>query len=443
MLAPIVIISAILLCAVVSLWRPHVGVTAFYFTLLLKPEWNWRWTTLQDFKHQDLLAISTLLGTLMTFGRGNRPTWAVKISYGALFAFIALAFLSHMQSINPLASWFYLDVLWKAILMSTLACFHLDTPQKIMIFMWAIVLGQGYNAYELNLQYFEDGYSRYVFNAKWAGISSNGNSLLVMPIIACSGALAIYSRKWWSRCLAGTIAVLQIHQIMFLESRGCMLGGVAMGVVFAANMPRSRNAYVALGVLLICGSILAGPSVVEEFKSSFADAEELDASAQSRFELWKSGWRITVDHWLLGVGPNCGRYFVHNYWEDTSENKALHNLFFEISTGCGLLAAILYVGHFVVAWVAIVITYRWRRNSRPRGHLLEAPMLAVVAGQIGYWIGSMFSSGALFESSYSCMAIGAAALCVHIRLFPHSPPKTYRHAAPVASTAPAFGKQHA
>lgn len=418
-LAPILVIGIVLTCAVWSSWRPHIGVIAFFGLYLLQPEWNWRWTVLRTFHHQDILAIATLMGTLFTFGRGNRPTRIAMFSYGALIAFLGLAFVSFTQTINVTASWFYLDILWKAVLMSTLAAFLLDSPKKILAMLWVITISHGYNAYQINLQYFQDGVSIYA-QSRWGVLDNNTYSILTVPLIACSGALAVYSRHFWQRTFAGGIAVMQIHQIMLTESRGGMLGGMLMVIVFVLNIPRSRNAYLAIATLLLCGSILAGPSVVEEFKSSFVANEELDSSAASRFELWKIGWRITRENTLLGVGPYCGRFLVPGYWETPlgQDTKALHNLFFEISTGCGLPAAILYVAHFAIPWIAIVLLH-WRKQTfRPKDHPLGAPMLAVIAGQIGFWASSMFSSGALIESTYVCSAIGVATICVHVRILP-------------------------
>jgi hypothetical protein len=437
-LAPVLIISIVIGCAIAALWRPHIGIIAFFGLYLLQPEWNWRWTMLQSFHHQDILAIATLLGTLFSFGRGNAPTKIALLSYGCLWSFLGLALFSLTQTINVTTSWFYMDILWKAILMASLAAFHLDTQQKITAMIWTLVITQGYNAYQISLQYFQDGYSRYS-SSGFGNLDSNCYSLLTLPIIAFSGALAIYSRKWWQRVIAGVIAVLQIHQIMLFESRGSMIAGIIMGIVFVVNMPRSKNAVLSALVLLVAGGLLAGPSVVDEFNSSFGYREELDESAQSRYLLWESGWQITMDYPLLGVGPNCGRFLVSEYWDSgqlsvVTKDLALHNLFFEVSTGCGLPAAILYVSHFLVVFL-VLLKLHWRRHSFPANeHPLGTPMLAATAGLPGYWLGSMFSSGALIESSYCCLAIGVATLCVHTRLFP----VTKQQRQPVYTTATEF-----
>lgn len=420
MLAPVLIIGLILGCAFTALFRPVVGIIAFYGFYLLQPEWNWRWTVLRSFDHQDTLAIATLIGTLVTFGSGNVLSKATIWSYASLATFLGLGFVSYLQTLNAVSSWFYLSILWKAILMAGLAVFHLDSPKKILAMMWVAAIAQGYNAYQINLQYFEDGFCLYARMRKW-GFGAGDNNVYtngVIPIIAISGALTVFSKHWWQKALAGAIALLQIHQVMLFDSRGGMMGAMIMAIAFFAFMPKNPKAVFFAVCLFIGGAALAGPSVVDRFTSSFQDTDELDASARSRFDLWRTGWRITQDHLLLGAGPRCGRYLVANYYPRKLEGaKALHNLFFEISTGCGLPAALLYLAHFGIIWFAAFRIYMHKKRGPPED-ALRCALLALLAGQFGYWSASMFSSGALIESTYLCAAIGAAALCVHARFYP-------------------------
>ena len=423
MLATILVLTAVFGAALVAIFRPAVGVIAFYGLYLLQPEWNWRWTPLYSFNfHQDLLAISTLVGTLMTFGQGNRLTKTTAWAYGCLAAFLAIAFLSYTQSINPMGSWFYLDILWKSILMAALAAYHLDSPQRIYAMIWTIVLTQGYNAYQINLQYFQDGYSRYALTTNW-GFRGDNNiyTNATIPILACSVALMVFANRSWQKVLAAGIALLQVHQIMLFESRGGMLGGVVTAVCFYTLIPKTPRA-ILIGVLVFAGSAgLAGPPVVKEFTSSFQGRENLDRSAQSRFELWKAGWQITKENPILGVGPNAGRYLVGDYYVVASgQTKDLHNLFFEISAGCGLPAALVYCAHFAILWLSLLILYL-RRRSTFEVMPVQCAALATLAGLPGFWVANMFSGGAMIETTYLSAAIGAAAICVQHRLQPAEP----------------------
>jgi O-antigen ligase len=146
---------------------------------------------------------------------------------------------------------------------------------------------------------------------------------------------------------------------------------------------------------------------LEEFSSSFKKEGERDSSAESRFDIWRAGMQITGDYPLLGVGPWAGQRLVPQYLGLPLQRKGLHNLFFEISTGCGVPALIFYLTYFAVGWT-IAVRALWRRKREPLPEWAEIAYLATASGLFGYFVSSMFSSGALLESSYMLCAFALA-----------------------------------
>jgi hypothetical protein len=55
----------------------------------------------------------------------------------------------------------------------------------------------------------------------------------------------------------------------------------------------------------------------------------------------------------------------------------------------------------------------WRIGIDPSYMMLKAVNLAILCGIPGYWVASMFSSGALIESPYTLVSVGCATLAVH------------------------------
>ena len=109
-----------------------------------------------------------------------------------------------------------------------------------------------------------------------------------------------------------------------------------------------------------------------------------------------------MDYPLLGVGPNAARVLVPTYYEGglDQEEKALHNLFFDVSTGAGVFG---FAAYFTV--FALPLLHAFRRYH-PDDDDLGAIRLAVMAGLPGYLAASMFSSGLLFESCYVLVILG-------------------------------------
>ncbi|QDT62892.1 O-antigen ligase family protein [Calycomorphotria hydatis] len=398
-----------------GLYRPYIGVLGYYVFVLLQPEWNWRWSIPQGSGFQKYIAIAAVVGFVLHFFPGNRirrtPLWACV----ALTVFLGLAYLSSIWSINPSLSQWYLGNIWKIVLLALLTVRVFDSSGKILALIWSTVLAQSYNAFQINLQYFQEGYS-YAAKYGW-GTSGDNNlySILTVPMIGLTAALATESRVWWQKGIAGVILILQIHQIMLMESRGCMLGTLVMMALAGWWMRKDSMNLIAAALVVLAGIVLAGPPVIEEFTSAFEAGDNLDASAESRFKLWKAGLAITQDYPLLGVGPYAGSNLVPSYYEGGLEgsNKALHNLFFEISTGCGVPAMLCYCFFFVAIWWSL---WRlWRRSRRQLPDWARIASLGVMVGLPGYWVSSMFSSGALLETSYLCAAMGGATLLVVYR----------------------------
>jgi len=396
-------------------FRPVWGILAFYAWILLQPNWNWRWVIPATQSLQTPLFVATLIGFVLTLFRGNRIRGVPLISSLSFAAFLLLAFVSNMTSIEPTTSSVYLDILWKIGLSSLLLMVLLDTPKKILAFLWVAILAQSYNAYQINRFYFEEGYCRYVF-ASW-GYQGDNNiySNLTVSILFVSLSLALFARKLWHRVLAGFIALLQAHQVMMMESRGAMLAGMlALGLWFFF-IPKNSKTLLGAAVLLTLGAALAGPSVVNEFMSSFGDESEIDRSAASRYDVWNAGMEITLANPLFGVGPNCARYLVPFYLgtNDKDSQKSLHNLFLEISAGCGIPAFIFYLMFFLVPGAAIFRQLLF--NFRKFPLWLQTTYLACLAGLAGFMIGSMFSAAAPLESSYMLVSVANAAQLVYAR----------------------------
>lgn len=400
-----------------GLRRPWVGLVIFYGFVFLEPTWNWRWAIDPEFPFQKYISACILTGLLFAGLRGQKIRGVPLVSFACLFGFLALAYISSFQSIAPETSERYLSVLWKVIFFAFLTTWLIDTPNKLWILLWVAVVAQGYNAYQLNLYYFQDGFCRFVYGTNWGTKGdSNVYSIYTIPVMAMSGALAVYGRTVKQQFVALSIFVLQMHALMLLESRGTMLAGLFMAALLVLLVKKTAKIWGVILAASFCGFLLAGPSVVEEFQSAFKSEDELDTSAASRKQLWKAGAIITAEYPMLGVGPNAGRFLVPDYLppELHRQNKALHNLFFEISTGCGVPAAVLYVGFYVVVWIPCLMTFLCRRRGLP--DWAAASCLAVSCGVPAYWLGSMFSSGALLESSYVLIATGASTMLMLRRL---------------------------
>lgn len=412
MLGTVFVFGLLFVVCLLAIRYPPAGVIGFYGFLLLDPEWNWRWAMPDGIPLQKSIFVALLIGVGLA---GFRIQYQSKASKWVVFSgavFFVLCWLSSMQSFSPEASTFFMSVFWKQMLMLLAAILLLDSPKSLKYLLVVAVIAQGYNAFQINLEYFQTGFARYA-HRPWGltGADNNGYSIITLPIMAGSFALAFFEKRMIIRAVFFGVGMLQIHQIMLMESRGCMLAAVAMFGILVWYMPRKNGNVSLVFAVVVLAGLLAGPSVVKEFSSSFAQGEQQDSSAQSRFFLWKAGWQITTDYPLLGVGPNAARVLVPVYYEGGLEQKekALHNLFFDVSTGAGVFGFVAYFTIF-----ALPLLHSFRKYD-PEDDDLGALRLAVMAGIPGYLAASMFSSGLLFESCYVLVILGC--VCSNIEAY--------------------------
>jgi O-antigen ligase len=403
MLGYVCIVAAIVICGI-AIFKPIVGTVGFYFFALLDPSWNWRWVLSKDLGIQKWLFIATLIGVLLQWGTLGKTSKLGHRCILALIAFSCIVFTSGQLTSFPEASLWYIGILSRVFAMLGLAILTVTNPRYAFWLGLACVLGQAYNAAEINREYFQLGYCRYATTTNWGfkGLDNNTYSILTIPVLAIAVSIAMCPGNLRLRAVAGLIAVLEMHQLMLMQSRGSMIGAVLLGALAVFFIPKTTQAIALILVGVVGVGVLAGPPVLGEFMSSFAAGEERDASAESRFYLWKAGVNIMLDHPLIGVGPNASRYYVPRYYDfergSVGDVKALHNLFFEVGTENGILGLCIFLTLYALPWLYVF---------RNRDHFLQknqkwtpALCVAVLAGIPGYFLASMFSSGALIESSY-------------------------------------------
>lgn len=410
----IVVYLLFALSCILGLLMPPLGVAAFYFFNLLDPCWNWRWDIKEDPGFQKWLAFVLLAGYIQNRGWHYKFSRFSVSAIGCIALFLLLSYISSVFAVYPERCNIYLDLLWRVVLVASISLLVVVDEKRAMLLAVACIVGQAYNSYQINLEYLQLGFCRYAYMSTWGmkGLDNNGYSILTIPIFALSLAFVLSSWKLWIRGIASGIAVMQVHQIMLMESRGSMLGAILVAALAVWFCPKTlmTNSVILVGSTLV--SLLAGPPVIKEFSTIFAEDGSRDNSAESRFHLWEAGARILWDYLFIGVGPGCSSKIVPRYYDFGivyDDQKALHNLFFEVMCENGVIAGSVYFAFFIVPWAILLFKRKKFLYENPRQCTLA---LGVIAGIPGYFLSSMFSSGSLIESSYILPIIACALLSI-------------------------------
>ncbi|GIW83386.1 MAG: hypothetical protein KatS3mg105_5193 [Gemmatales bacterium] len=174
-------------------------------------------------------------------------------------------------------------------------------------------------------------------------LDNNGASTLLAAASALLFFLALPIKNLVAKFGLFGVAAMMIHAPMIAESRGGMLTAIAVGIATFLVIPKTKETTAYLVIALFVALSLAGPPVVERFRTTFAPPEERDGSAQSRLDLWKVCITEMLRHPVTGVGPAHFPLIADEY--GFPEGKASHTTWLNAGAELGI------GGYGVFDWV--------------------------------------------------------------------------------------------
>lgn len=127
-------------------------------------------------------------------------------------------------------------------------------------------------------------------------------------------------------------------------SRGGMLALVLEFTLIVLIGMRSPKRFYLLPVLALLGAGAIAYQWAQRAENQGSNYTAADAE-QSRFELWRAGYRMVLDKPLLGVGAGRFGEYAQQYGEISGDNrgKNSHNTYLEVLTGTGLIGFVCFL----------------------------------------------------------------------------------------------------
>jgi putative inorganic carbon (hco3(-)) transporter len=240
----------------------------------------------------------------------------------------------------------------------------------------------------------------------------NDLSLVLLFPLSFAVAMVLTPRNGvFSRLFGAAGAALIIAAILETQSRGGLLGIVAVLGVFAARRIQSKAVLFgggAAGLLVLF--VAAG--VGGRQSGGAAEAGAIDESAMGRLEAWVAAWRMAVGRPLTGVGLNCytaNFFYYSDWWEGFA--KAVHSTWFSVLAEGGFPAFIVFVW-MCVRVIRTALTTARALEPAQAGAAYEpaayAMAQAVLAGMAGFIVSGTFLTQAFTWPVYILLALAAA-----------------------------------
>ncbi len=403
--------------SLVALVRPFYGFLIYVCFSIIRPESLWHWSVPQG-NYSRIIALSFLIGWAIN-GFGNWNLGGARRPAIMLAMFWIWSLLSTLFCEQPEVGLGFLESMGKIVLPAIAGLTLINSRRDVYALAWTIAGSIGYVAYDLNNSYFS-GFNRLSFEG-FGGMDNNSWTIGLVAGVGFSFFLGLSEKIWWRRYLAFAFAAFLTHAVFFSFSRGGMLGLVVVGLASAWLIPKSSK-NIALMAFGVCVALaMAGPEVVERFssinKSSLAgaDAEEVDASAESRVELWGICLQMTAESPLFGKGPNHFPLFVHLYdvkgtaGMGYKQGKEAHTLWLQIAAELGIPGVMFLFLYYVLTVKGL---YRYSRLDRTdsQGLTPGATARMVIAALVGFIVSAQFVSLEGLEIPYYIAIVGLGSL---------------------------------
>lgn len=370
-----------------SMKETFAGVATVQFSFLViftVMEVTGRWTDAY------LPMMGALAGTI--FGRERirlpPPFW-----WG--MGLLAWALLDSFFSISQLTTLTVLYDRLKVMLIFLVVMNAIRTEKQLWIYLLAILAAfMIYPARGTVLNFIHHDLTE--GRASWNYIYSNPNDLAAMTLLILGVTLSIATAATQSRTVrwsAAVCAAILVFVVFVTESRAGFLGFI-IGIgppLLVRSLKRPAIFVYALVAISVGLAVLPDSLWVRLYglrdltsTSTLSDANDY-GSAEQRWEIQQTAWKISVDHPVFGVGLGCYPFANNQYRPDLGKRDT-HDTYLNLTAELGVPGLLL--------WFAI-ITSALRHFQLVERNKLRIPTVEPIwlkYGFLGFLIAGVFGT---------------------------------------------------
>ncbi|MDA0129075.1 O-antigen ligase family protein [Vibrio sp. MarTm2] len=333
-----------------------------------------------------------------------------------LAAFWLLVIIGIVFASNPgISIAFFKNIYWKIIVMTLAIAWLVDTEDAVkriatLIIISGVLISGVAIFNSLNGIGLVEG-TRVTIGRHLGSMLGDPNDLSLVLMFPLAFAISFATTKniGMARLLGIVGVLLAIWAVLATQSRGGLLGSLAVFGMFGLRLIKSKTLLITLGVVAASALFLAAG--ISDRQSGGAAEEGIDASAMGRLYAWEAAFKMAVSNPLTGVGLDnfyVNYFFYSPHWDGL--NHAVHSTWF------GVLAETGFLGLLVFIWLIIGLlkTSRQTMKSLDSNPALFSPLfvatsMAVYAGIVGTIV-----SGTFLTQGFTWPIYILAALCIAI-----------------------------
>jgi len=341
-----------------------------------------------------LAAISSLLWHI-AISRKIRLWWNTELSLISVF-FVLVIIGVLMASNRTVALSYFNGIYWKIALM-TYAITWLTRSTRDFSLASILITGAGMLLGITALFNKVNGIglveqTRVTIGRALGSVLGDPNDLALVLMFPMAFALSLITTAnipYWQRWLGYISAPVLFFAVLATQSRGGLLGIVA---VFGVFVYQKINHRMLFWLLAVTGSILLYVVADISARSSGGASEQgIDASAQGRLFAWQAAWGMALHNPFTGVGLDnfyVNYFFYSPHWDGL--NHAVHSTWFGVLAETGIIGLLLFITVIVLLLRMAFSTINILKTVSDAPPSIIASAQAVYAGLIGTVVAGTF-----------------------------------------------------
>lgn len=132
-------------------------------------------------------------------------------------------------------------------------------------------------------------------------------------------------------------------------SRGGFVGLLGVGIFIFYKSKNKVTLVLIAALLVVLMFAFAPPEYWDEMSTIKEDSHSEVGTGKLRYDAWKAGWQMFLDHPIIGVGANNFGIWLQDYYPvkeiaHKMWGRAAHSLYFTLIPEMGIVGTVLFIG---------------------------------------------------------------------------------------------------
>lgn len=401
----------LIIAASVLVWgwtikKPLIGISYFYLYYALL--YNYLFTALRPFK----ILIITPTAAFFSLIAIHRNKLIIPAHIKWMIAFFICMCASRYFNGYDIFTGEEIDPYFKLIIFLVLLANTIDTRQKLIFFIWVMILS--YSDLATVARYF-DRLSAYYF------LDRNNFAFSLVGTISIPIIFALHQKEWLRKGEAVAYFIILLYGIAGTDSRGGYMGLITVFLaLFLLNLKKPKNFIILLIPIVL---VLLNVSAIHWQRFGTIAGDHTGGTGGQRLALWATATRMMRAHPFLGVGSGESGPLFPEYGTFESqlrvgghigeESIKIHNMTLQLGAETGFIGLGIFL---TIVILSLLNLHHARRICKSHPELVSAKYLVDALGVsiYGLLISGQFAN---FGYNYQLYTLLTLAFCMkHILL---------------------------